>query len=152
MQVCKSNCPDPHSTLHTPHSTPTTYAKMPGLTLHQPQIIQAKMFFLADLPRYRSEKPCIIVPPAKPMSIAGVNPPNVQKEVHDDVRVENVRDWKEKLSLDEQGFQVLEHTSQYTALDTKEVCEAYKAENQELLKEVLNAEKVVTWGLKVRPA
>lgn len=123
---------------------------MPGLTLpeHEPQITRAKMFFLADVPLYQTEKPCLIVPPAKVRP--GQNQPNVRKQDHDNVPVENVRPWKDDLKIDDHGFQVLNHASKFTKLDTKEVCNAYKAENQKLLEEALGAEKVVTWGLKQR--
>lgn len=131
---------------------------MPGLTIpsppssaHEPDITLARLGFLADLPRYKSEKPCLVVPPAKPTTVAGVNPPNVKMDYRDGVMVENVRAWKDDLRIDEHGFQVLEHRSEFGALDTKEVCDAYKKENQAALVVALGAEKVVTWGLKACP-
>lgn len=110
---------------------------------------KGKVCFLARLPRYENEKPCVVVPPAKPKPIEGVNPPNVQRAFHD-VEITNVRDFKNDLSLEKHGFQVLSHTTQYPELEELAACDAYKLENQELVKKHLNAERVFTWGLRKR--
>lgn len=143
-----------------------TAANMPGLTLPDsptdtlpspptgspihpapsPSITLGRLGFLAAHPRYLLEKPVIVVPPAKPLLLAA----NVIMDYRDVVPVEDVRPWMRELKLDEHGFQVMRHRSGFEVLDSKEVCEGYKSENQEALKRELGAETVVTWGLRVR--
>ena len=112
--------------------------------------IQASLEFLADIPLYEEEKPYLaLLPPHH-----GFNPDikrmdNLEWETHSDITIKDIRDSCDRYTIDECGFQVLEHSSKATGFDTESELRAYREETEALLRDNLQASLVLCYDLKV---
>lgn len=115
-------------------------ANMPDVT--------TSLCYLARVPSYISEKPYKIVAGADETYEQDLT--NIVAYWHHNIRIEDIRAQKSELKLEQHGFEVLSHTSQYPVLDDVAACTAYKEEASAMLREHLKAEKVICFDFRVQ--
>lgn len=74
---------------------------------------------------------------------------NLEFEGHE-VNVTDVREYKEQISLESWGFQVLSHHSKASSFESVDDVEVYKKETEQVLREALGAEHVKCYDLRLR--
>lgn len=111
--------------------------------------ITANLGFLAKLDLYKTEKPYTVVPAADDERIQGANLSNVEMEWHQGVTIHDMRECKNELSLDTNGFLILDHDTQHPVLDEIAQCNAYEQETTNLLERHFQAERVISFNLRV---
>ncbi|KAK6211554.1 hypothetical protein QIS74_10818 [Colletotrichum tabaci] len=115
----------------------------------------ATLKFLAKSKRYDTEKPYVIVSAASGPEIRDADKTNTESESRDGILLKDVRGREKEFKLEDQGFQVLKHASEFPRLDTIEQCDGYQKETTKLLKNIFGAtckrrvveyEKGATWN------
>jgi hypothetical protein len=112
--------------------------------------ISATIDFLADLPRYETEKPYFYLP-GKDEDIDPEDPRlnNLEFKSHHDIEVKDIREHPE-LELTKCGFAVVNHESSVNSFNLLTDVETYKSETQELLKNYFSADRVLTYEVRLR--
>lgn len=64
---------------------------------------------------------------------------NLEFEWHKNIEIQDIRDCKLKPTLDEFGFEVLDHESKVLDLETEDQVFAYRAETEQFLKDTFGA-------------
>jgi hypothetical protein len=107
----------------------------PLLNFFNMPCVQTSLEYLQDLPLYEEEKPywCFLTPRD------GFDPDkqridNLEFEAHGNITIHDMRESGTKISLDECGFQVLNHKTKSLSFETAEAVAAYKAETEDLLR------------------
>lgn len=113
--------------------------------------VETSIEYLQKLPLYEVEKPyyCLLAPHE------GFDPDaqrldNLEFEVHDNIRVRDIRDKIHEFKLEECGFQVLSHSMGQSEFNTPDDIQGYKLETQAMLRETLGAECVKTYEVRIR--
>jgi len=113
--------------------------------------IQASLEFLADIPRYEIEKPYLALVPPRP----GFDPDtermdNLEWETHEDIAIKDIRGQFDTLTIDQCGFQVMQHCTKVAEFERVEELRAYREETEALLRDTLQASYVLCYDLKLR--
>jgi hypothetical protein len=112
--------------------------------------ITADLEFLADLPLYHQEKPYLaLLPPSLDRNLDEERLDNLEFEVHQGIPVTDVRG-RTGFTIEECGFEVLHHASQYLVFDGVENVESYKRETEALLGKRFGAVHVTCYHLRLR--
>jgi hypothetical protein len=113
--------------------------------------IQASIEYLQKLKLYETEKPyyCLLAPHE------GFDPDaqrldNLEYEVHQNITITDMRKSLNEISIEECGFQVLNHNSKSLNLSTREECEAYRQETEDLLRREFAAVYVKCYEVRKR--
>lgn len=102
--------------------------------------IKAVIEYLQDHERYRTEKPyCCLLPPREGFDPDKERVDNLEFETHSDVPITDIRPSKGRISLEDHGFQVLSHATNFSDFTSEEGVRAYKIETEALLRENFGA-------------
>ncbi|OAG19570.1 hypothetical protein CC77DRAFT_1051261 [Alternaria alternata] len=110
--------------------------------------LNASLCFLAPLPKYKQEKPYRIIPGADEAFDHEIS--NVVPDIQDGIQIVDIRDRLGDFNIEDNGFEVLSHTTSFPILDERSQVDAYKSEVEQLLKERLAAEKVIVFDFRHR--
>ena len=103
---------------------------------------------LADLDLYKKEKPyCVLV--SSEDYLDGVPTDNLKFERHENILVRDIRDHMHKYLLETSGFTVVTHESRVSDFKSLSGLQRYQEETQDVLLDWFQAERVVTWDVKV---
>jgi hypothetical protein len=118
-------------------------AKMPD--------VESELHFLADIPRYKEEKPYNVILAAEaPLPTESELPlSNIEPEPHP-VFIKDFRDHVQDMTVREHGFQLIGHTTKAGFDRNWETIAAYRAETEAMLKKSFDADFVLCWDYKVR--
>lgn len=107
--------------------------------------------YLQDLPLYKTEKPywCLL-PPHEGFDPDTTRVDNLEFETRSEIPIKDIRPFVSKVRLDDYGFQVLSHTTDFTSFATKASIDGYKRETEHLLQETFQACCVKTYDLILR--
>ncbi|KAK0738668.1 hypothetical protein B0T18DRAFT_334096 [Schizothecium vesticola] len=108
------------------------------------QVISSHIYYLAPLPRYRTEKPYYVNFPVT--NVPGVSQHNVCHERYGGIRMHDIRGREDEFSLDTQGFQLTRHSTSMTNDEFEidhVIREKYYPEVISLLTRVLGAAQVL---------
>lgn len=113
--------------------------------------VQATIEYLQRLPLYEDEKPywCFL-PPSEGFDPDEQRVDNLEWEDHSDINIRDIRDSKSQYQINDCGFEVLEHTSQFSKFEQASDVEAYRLETEKLLKEKMNAVYVKCYDSRLR--
>lgn len=106
----------------------------------------ASMRFIADLPKYETEKPYN----CRGKDVANGEISNLVFDTRSDIPVHDVRGHEHEFSLQKQGFMFVNHESKVRKdIGSVDFVYEYLGETINLVKQKLNAEKVVCYDLRV---
>jgi len=113
--------------------------------------IRATLQYLQDLPLYETEKPywCLL-PPHEGFDPNAQRVDNLEFESRPDILIRDIRESEGVLNLNTCGFEVLQHHSELSNLETVEDVDAYKAETEALLRDKLGAVFVKCYEVRMR--
>lgn len=113
--------------------------------------IEAQIEYLQKLELYETEKPyyCMLAPRD------GFDPDaqrldNLEYEVHSNITITDMRKSLADITLEEYGFQVVPHESKALALSTRDECETYRQETEDLLHTTFGAVYVKCYEVRKR--
>jgi hypothetical protein len=104
----------------------------------------SRIYYLARLPRYQTEKPFYVNFPVH--DVPGVPQHNVLHERCEGIQIQDIRGREDEFRIDTQGFQLLQHDTSMTSDDfenDRDVRAKYYPEIIKLLTQTLGASKVV---------
>lgn len=111
--------------------------------------VKASIEYLQKLPLYETEKPYYaLLAPKEGYDPDAKRLDNLEYEVHDNITIADVRGLQP--TLGDFGFEVLHHESEHLGLETREECEEYRRETEEMLRERLGAVFVKCYEVRKR--
>jgi hypothetical protein len=113
--------------------------------------VQATLEYLQKLPLYEEEKPywCFL-PPHEGFDPDALRVDNLEFENHSDIKIEDIRELGQEVTIDNWGFEVLQHQSEFTCFDRADDVEQYRAETEILLEEKMGAVHVKCYDSRLR--
>jgi hypothetical protein len=113
--------------------------------------VKARIEYLQKLPLYDTVKPywCFL-PPRDGFDPDEQRLDNLEWEDHSDISIEDIRDRKNQFRLDNCGFEVFDHETQFTKFELAEEVVQYKHETEEFLKDKMGAVHVRCYDSRLR--
>jgi len=113
--------------------------------------IESELHFLADIPRYKEEKPYNVILAAEtPLPTDSELPlSNIEPEARP-VFIKDFRDHVQDMTVREHGFQLIHHTTKAGFDRTLETIATYRAETEAMLREAFDADFILCWDYKAR--
>jgi hypothetical protein len=110
--------------------------------------ISTSIEHLADLELYKTEKPYAVILRQSDWNESIVTN-NLQFELHNNVVVKDIRGRENEFALDTHGFAIMHHRSSLSQFETWDDVRYYQKETQQFLTKLFDAERVVTYDVKV---
>jgi len=113
--------------------------------------IQASIEYLQKLDLYKNEKPywCFL-PPHEGFDPDKKRVDNLEWEDHSNIIIEDIRESRDQFRIDDCGFEVLDHRSNFSRFEEASDVEEYKRETEGLLKESMHAVYVRCYDSRLR--
>jgi hypothetical protein len=113
--------------------------------------VHAEIEYLQDLDLYKTEKPywCLL-PPHEGFDPDKQRVDNLEFEPHSNILITDIRPFHENVTLEEYGFQVLPHSSNYPDFTEAASVNAYMKETEALLRDTFEASYVKTYDCVLR--
>src|ERR1700709_802320 len=113
--------------------------------------VQASIEYLQKLPLYEDEKPywCFL-PPHEGFDPDAQRVDNLEWEDHSNITVQDIRESANGFKIDECGFQVFDHESEFMKFEKASDVADYKSETEKLLKEKMRAVYVKCYDSRLR--
>ncbi|CZR55426.1 uncharacterized protein PAC_05314 [Phialocephala subalpina] len=113
--------------------------------------VEASLEYLQKLPLYEEEKPywCFL-PPHEGFDPDVQRVDNLEFEHHRGITIQDIREWNPAPQIEECGFQVLSHRSNFRCFQEAKDVEEYRLETEQHLKEVMEAAYVKCYDSRLR--
>jgi hypothetical protein len=107
--------------------------------------------YLQDLPLYEKEKPywCLL-PPHEGFDPDEQRVDNLEFETRDNIKITDIRPFKDAVKLEDRGFTVLSHPTQISEFTAIKDVDAYKSETEKILQHALGGVFVKCYDLILR--